>query len=86
MFGLYGVVGGMMVIELLAGTMGRGRGRIAVVEDDVRQTYTVKHIRKGLFCATFVYWGLGWKRGEYWKLVSKWHGKVRSICAKIVQI
>lgn len=48
MFGLYGVVGGMMVIELLAGTMGRGRGRIAVVEDDVRQTYTVKHIRNGL--------------------------------------
>ena len=28
-FGLYGVVGGMMVIELLAGTMRRGRGRIA---------------------------------------------------------
>ena len=26
-FGLYGVVGGMMVIELLAGTMRRGRGR-----------------------------------------------------------
>ena len=46
--GLCGVVGGMMVIELLAGTMGRGRGRIAVVEDDMRQTYTVKHIRKGL--------------------------------------
>ena len=46
--GLYGVVGGMMVIELLAGTMRRGRGRIAVVEDDMRQTYTVKHIRKGL--------------------------------------
>ena len=36
------------VIELLAGTMGRGRGRIDVVEDDMRQTYTVKHIRKGL--------------------------------------
>ena len=47
-FGLCGVVGGMMMIELLAGTMGRGRGRIAVVEDDMRQTYTVKHIRKGL--------------------------------------
>ena len=47
-FGVCGVVGGMMVIELLAGTMGRGRGRIAVVEDDMRQTYTVKHIRKGL--------------------------------------
>ena len=42
------MVGGMMVIELLAGTMGRGCGRIAVVEDDMRQTYTVKHIRKGL--------------------------------------
>ena len=37
-----------MVIELLAGTMRRGRGRIAAVEDDMRQTYTVKHIRKGL--------------------------------------
>ena len=29
--GLDGVVGGMMVIELLSGTMGRGRGRIAAV-------------------------------------------------------
>ena len=47
-FGLCGVVGGMIVIELLAGTMRRGRGRIAAVEDDMRQTYTVKHIRKGL--------------------------------------
>ena len=47
-FGVCGVVGGKMVIELLAGTMRRGRGRIAVVEDDMRQTYTVKHIRKGL--------------------------------------
>ena len=47
-FGVCGVVGGMMVIELLAGTMRRGRGRIAAVEDDMRQTYTVKHIRKGL--------------------------------------
>ena len=47
-FGLIGVVGGMMVIELLAGTMRRGRGGIAAVEDDIRQTYTVKHIRKGL--------------------------------------
>ena len=37
-----------MVIELLAGTMGRGRVGIAAVEDDMRQTYTVKHIRKGL--------------------------------------
>ena len=37
-----------MVIELLAGTMRRGRGRIAAAEDDMRQTYTVKHIRKGL--------------------------------------
>jgi len=46
--GLYGVVGGMMVIELLAGTMRRRRGRIAAVEDGMRQTYTVKHIRKGL--------------------------------------
>lgn len=47
-FGLCGVVGGMMAIELLAGTMRRGRGRIVVVEDVMRQTYTVKHIRKGL--------------------------------------
>ena len=47
-FGVCGVVGGMMAIELLAGTMRRGRGRIAAVEDDMRQTYTVKHIRKGL--------------------------------------
>ena len=54
----------MMVIELLAGTMrldrispeAAGRAakrslegcRIAAVEDDMRQTYTVKHIRKGL--------------------------------------
>ena len=46
--GLDGVVGGMMVIELLAGTMRRGSGGIVAVEDDMRQTYTVKHIRKGL--------------------------------------
>lgn len=37
-----------MVIELLAGKMRLDRGRIAVVEDDMRQTCTVKHIRKGL--------------------------------------
>ena len=43
-----GVVGGMMVNELLAGTMRRGRVGIAAVEDDMGQTYTVKHIRKGL--------------------------------------
>ena len=42
-FGLYGVVGGMMVIELLAGTMRRRRGGIVAVEDDVRQTYTVTY-------------------------------------------
>ena len=47
-FELCGVVGGMMAIEMLAGAMRRGRGRIAAVEDDMRQTYTVKHIRKGL--------------------------------------
>ena len=46
--GLDGVVGGMMVIELLAGKMRRGRGGIAAGGDDMRQTYTVKHIRKGL--------------------------------------
>ena len=38
----------MMVTELLAGTMRRVRGGIAAGEDDMRQTYTVKHIRKGL--------------------------------------
>ncbi len=43
-----------MVIELLAGTMRRGRGRIAAVEDDMRQTYTVKHIRKGLTLLGYV--------------------------------
>ena len=42
------MVGGMTVIELLAGKMRRGRGGIAAGEDDMRQTYTVKHIRKGL--------------------------------------
>lgn len=42
------MVGGMTMIELLAGTMRRGRSGIVAVEDDVRQTYTVKHIRKGL--------------------------------------
>ena len=47
-FGLCGGVGGMMGIELLAGKMRCGRGRIAAVEGDMRQTYTVKHIRKGL--------------------------------------
>ena len=31
-FGLYGVVGGMMVIELLAGTMRLDRGRFAAGE------------------------------------------------------
>ena len=43
-----GGVGGMMVIEVLAGTMRMALGGIAAVEDDMRQTYTVKHIRKGL--------------------------------------
>ena len=46
--GLCGVVGGMMGIEMLAGKMRLDRVGIAAVEDDVRQTYTVKHIRKGL--------------------------------------
>lgn len=41
------MVGGMMSIEMLACAMRRGRGGIAAVEDDMRQTYTVKHIRKG---------------------------------------
>lgn len=48
-FGLYGGVGGMMVIELLASTMRRGRGGIVAVEDDISQTYTVKHSQKGPF-------------------------------------
>ena len=47
-FGVCGVVGGMLVIELLVGKMRLDRGGIAAVEDDMRQTYTVKHIRKGL--------------------------------------
>jgi hypothetical protein len=47
-FGVCGVVGGKMVVELLAGTMRLDRGGIAAGEDDMRQTYTVKHIRKGL--------------------------------------
>ena len=38
--GLDGVVGGMMVIELLAGTMRLERDGIAAAEDDMRQTYT----------------------------------------------
>ena len=42
------MVGGMMAIEMLAGAMRRGHGGIVAVEDDMRQTYTVKHIRKGL--------------------------------------
>lgn len=33
-FGVCGVVGGMMVNELLAGTLRRGRGGIAAVEDE----------------------------------------------------
>ena len=41
------MVGGMMGIELLAGTMRRGRGGIAALED-MRQAYIVKHIRKSL--------------------------------------
>lgn len=36
------------------------------------------------FCATFICWGFGWKRGGYGELVSKWHEKVRPICAKIL--
>ena len=52
-FGVCGVVGGMMVNELLAGTMRRGRGGIAAGEDDMRQTYTVKHIQMGLLSPRF---------------------------------
>lgn len=39
-FGLHGV----MAIEVLAGKMRLDRGGIAAGEDDMRQTYTVKHI------------------------------------------
>ena len=46
--GLYGVVGGMTVIALLVYVMRRGCGGIAAVGNDMRQTYTVKHIRKAL--------------------------------------
>ena len=46
--GLDGVIGGMMAIEMLSGNMRRGRDGFAAVENDMRQTYTVKHIRKGL--------------------------------------
>ena len=53
-FGVCGVVGGMMVIEMLACAMRRGRGRIAAVEDDMRQTYTVRHIRRGLTLLGYV--------------------------------
>ena len=55
-FGVCGGVGGMMVIELLAGKMRRGRGRIAVVEDDMRQAYIVKHIRKSLTLLGYGAW------------------------------
>ena len=47
--GVCGGVGGMMVIELLAGKMRLVRGGLAAVEDDMRQTYIYsKHIQKGL--------------------------------------
>lgn len=39
-FGVCGVVGGKMVIEMLAVNMRRGRGGIAAVGNDMRQTYT----------------------------------------------
>ena len=44
-----------MVIELLAGKMRLDRGGIVAVEDDTRQTYTVKHIRKGLTLLSLLY-------------------------------
>lgn len=47
LIGVCGVIGGMMGIELLAGTMRLDRGGIAAVEDDMRQACIVKHIRKG---------------------------------------
>ena len=46
-FGVCGVVGGMTVIELLAGTMRRGRGGIAAVEDDMRQNIYSKTYTEG---------------------------------------
>ena len=36
------------------------RGRIAVVEDDMRQTYTVKHIRNGLTLLRYELNGKTW--------------------------
>ena len=54
-FGVCGVVGGMMVVELLAGTMRLVRGGIAAVED-MRQAYIVEHIRKGLTLLSFFKW------------------------------
>ena len=42
-FGLYSVIGVMTVIVMLAYTMRSVRGRIAAVEDDMRQTYTVTY-------------------------------------------
>ena len=45
-FGLCGVVGGMMMIDLLACTMRLDRGRFAAMMN-VGRTYTVKHIQKG---------------------------------------
>lgn len=46
-FGLYGVVGGMTVIVMLAYTMRLVRVGITAAEN-MRQAYIVKHIRKGL--------------------------------------
>ena len=46
-FGLYGVAGGMTGIALAVCVMRRGYGGIAAMMN-VRQTYTVEHIQKGL--------------------------------------
>lgn len=45
-FGLYGVVGGMVMVALLVNMMSVRDGIAAVM--DVRQTYTVEHIQKSL--------------------------------------
>ena len=48
-FGVYGVVGGMTVMALLAFTMRPVRDRIAAVENrKAWQAYTVNLIQKGL--------------------------------------
>ena len=65
-----GVVAGLTVIVMLAYTMRLVRGRSAAVEDDMRQTYTVKHIRKGLTLLSLI--GRGFVGGAL--IVWLWEG------------